>query len=30
VEAFRSLAVLADRLRQTEEQDKNLPDERKL
>jgi len=30
VEAFRSLAVLADRLRQTEEQDKDLPDERKL
>jgi general secretion pathway protein A len=30
VEAFRSLAVLADRLRQTEEQEKDLPDERKL
>src|SRR5258708_4725196 len=30
VDALRSLAVLADRLRQTEEQEKDLPDERKL
>jgi general secretion pathway protein A len=30
VEAFRSLAVLADRLRQTEEQEKDVPEERKL
>jgi general secretion pathway protein A len=30
VDALRSLAVLADRLRQTEEQEKDLPNERKL
>ena len=30
VDALRSLAVLADRLRQTEEQEKDLPEERKL
>jgi general secretion pathway protein A len=30
VDALRSLAVLADRLRQTEEHEKDLPDERKL
>ena len=30
VDALRSLAVLADRLRQTEEQEKDVPEERKL
>jgi general secretion pathway protein A len=30
VDALRSLAVLADRLRQTEDQEKDLPNERKL
>jgi hypothetical protein len=30
VDALRSLSVLADRLRQTEEPEKDLPNERKL
>jgi hypothetical protein len=30
VDALRSLSVLADRLRQTDEHEKDLPDERKL